>query len=97
MNELNILSPHGVGNPKPLFAQKGLIIKDIRVQGKQSNVIKLSFEEESMQGIYYTDGNEFVNQYETGMSVSIVYSPEINEYMGRRTIQASIKEIRPDT
>lgn len=97
VSELNILSPHGVGNPKPLFAQKRLVIRDIRVQGKQANVVKLSFEDESIQGIYYTDGNEFVNQYETGMSVSIVYSPEINEYMGRRTIQASIKEIRPDT
>lgn len=97
VEELNLLSPHGVGNPKPLFAQKGLVIKDIRVQGKLSNVVKLSFEEEDIQGIYFTDGNEFVNQYEIGTSVSIVYTPEINEYMGKRYIQASIKEIRPDT
>lgn len=97
VNELAILCPHGVGNPKPIFAQKNLVIKDIRVQGKSSNVVKLTFEGESITGIYFTDGEEFIKEYSEGMSVSIVYSPEINEYMGRRSVQASIKEIRPDT
>lgn len=97
VNELAILCPHGVGNPKPIFAQKNLVIKDIRVQGKSSNVVKLTFEGENITGIYFTDGEEFIKEYSEGMSVSIVYSPEINEYMGRRSVQASIKEIRPDT
>lgn len=97
VNELNLLSPYGVGNPKPIFAQKNLIIKDIRVQGKSLNVVKLTFEGEDVAGIYYTDGNEFIKEYSIGMKAAIVYSPEINEYMGRRTVQAVIKEIRPDT
>lgn len=97
IDEMSILAPHGVGNPKPLFAQKNLVIKDIRIQGKQLNVVKLLFEGESASGLYYTDGEEFLENFAVGMSVSIVYTPEINEYMGRRSIQASIKEIRPDT
>lgn len=97
VKELDMLSPYGVGNPKPLFAQKNLKIKSIRVQGKQSNVVKLSFEGESILGLLFTDGNEFIKEYSEGMNVSVIYTPEINEYMGRRSIQASIKEIRPDT
>lgn len=95
--ELNMLEPYGVGNTKPLFAQKNLIIRDIKVQGKQQNVVKLFFEGESTVGIMFTDGEAFLREYSAGMSISVVYTPEINEYMGRRSIQAAIKEVRPDT
>lgn len=97
IEELEMLSPYGVGNPKPLFAQKNLIVKNIRIQGRQSNVVKLSFEGEKVSGILFTDGDDFIKEYSEGMKVSVIYTPEINEYMGTRSIQAAIKEIRPDT
>lgn len=97
VDELELLSPYGVGNPKPIFAQKSLTVKEIRVQGKQRNVVKLYFEGEGVPGLLFTDGDEFLKEFSEGMQVSIAYTPEINEYMGNRSVQASIKEIRPDT
>lgn len=93
VEELDKLNPYGVGNPKPLFAQKSLIISSIRVMGKSRNVVKLNFVDEKTEGVYFTDGNVFEQEYHIGEKVSIIYCPEINEYCGRRNVQLSIKEI----
>lgn len=95
--ELELLSPYGVGNSKPLFAQKDLVIREIRILGKSRNAVKLIFEGESVNGMYFTDGNAFEEEYKTGDVISMVYTPEINEYMGRRNVQAMIKEICKQT
>ena len=41
VEELKRLEPFGQGNEKPLFAQKGLMIRSLRVLGKNRNVVKL--------------------------------------------------------
>ena len=42
IEELDLLEPFGQGNEKPLFAQKNLFIRSVRVLGKNRNAIKLS-------------------------------------------------------
>lgn len=39
--ELSVLEPFGVGNAKPLFAQKDVVIKSVQIFGKNRNVMKL--------------------------------------------------------
>lgn len=51
INELSMLEPHGNGNPKPVFAQKDLMITKARVVGKNRNLLLLSSVD--------SDGNEF--------------------------------------
>ena len=41
IGELEYLEPFGKGNPKPLFAEKGLQVLGGRILGKNKNVIKL--------------------------------------------------------
>ena len=42
IQELELLEPFGQGNEKPLFAQKGLHIRSVRVLGKNRNAVKFS-------------------------------------------------------
>lgn len=96
--ELDLLRPFGNGNPTPLFAQKGLKIKEVRVQGKDvHNSVKVYFEGEQAYGFRYCDADAFAQEYHAGDTVSIVYTPKINEFNGKRSIQLDIKEIKPDT
>lgn len=42
INELEELEPFGKGNSTPIFAEKGVVISDIKVLGKNQNTLKLS-------------------------------------------------------
>ena len=49
LKELELLEPFGVGNPKPVFAQKNLKFLSIRIMGKNRNMAKFSVEDENGQ------------------------------------------------
>jgi len=46
ISELKLLEPFGVGNEKPLFAEKNLKLNGARILGKNANVLKLNAENE---------------------------------------------------
>lgn len=47
VNELEKLKPFGKGNEKPCFAEKNLKVKNLKILGKEGNVIKLSLRDEN--------------------------------------------------
>lgn len=51
IRELSLLEPFGVGNPKPLFARKGISLLSGRRMGKNKNVGKYKIADEN--GVYY--------------------------------------------
>lgn len=94
IEELRTLEPFGQGNEKPQFAQKNLLIRGVRVLGKNRNVVKLSLVTEtglSMDGLLFGDGDAFLREKAGGERIDIVYYPDIHEYNGNRTLQAIIK------
>lgn len=94
VDELKRLEPFGQGNEKPQFAQKNLMIRNVRVLGKNRNLAKLSLVTEnglSMDGLLFTDGDEFLRKQAGRQTIDIVYYPDVNEYNGTRTLQAVIK------
>lgn len=42
IREFSLLAPFGTGNPKPVFADKNLSVVNMRVMGKNRNVVKFS-------------------------------------------------------
>ena len=83
VRELKLLEPFGKGNEKPLFAQKGLIPRNIRVFGKNRNVVRMQLADAAgfqMTGIFFGDGDDFVRKVQGRDSISILYYPEIDEY-----------------
>lgn len=97
VEELKSLEPFGQGNEKPQFAQKNLLIRSVRVLGKNRNVAKLSLVTEtgvSMDGLLFTDGDAFLREQAGRERIDIVYYPDVNEYNGTRTLQAVIKNYK---
>lgn len=94
VEELKCLEPFGQGNEKPQFAQKDLMIRRVRVLGKNKNLVKLSLVTESgfsMEGLLFMDGDDFLQKQAGRQKIDIVYYPDVNEYNGTRTLQAVIK------
>ena len=97
VEELKRLEPFGQGNEKPLFAQKGLMIRSLRVLGKNRNVVKLGLVTDtglSIDGLLFGDGDAFQRELAGKDRIDIVYYPDVNEYNGNRTLQAVIRNYK---
>ena len=94
VQELSLLEPFGKGNEKPLFAQKNLWISQMRVFGKNRNVVKMRLTDENgypMDGVYFGNGDEFAEEGRGKRKISILYYPDINMYQGRESLQVIIR------
>ena len=94
VEELKQLEPYGQGNEKPLFAQKNLYIRNMRVLGKTKNLVKMNLVTENglaMDGLLFVNGDQFVEEIENKKYINVIYYPDINEYNGFKTLQIVIK------
>lgn len=99
VQELSLLEPFGKGNEKPLFAQKNLWVSQMRVFGKNRNVVKMRLTDENgypMDGVYFGNGDEFAEEGRGKRKISIVYYPDINMYQGRESLQVIIRHYQFD-
>lgn len=97
VQELRDLEPFGQGNEKPLFAQKGLMIRNSRVLGKNRNVVKMNLVTDTghpVDGLLFTDGDRFLEEQAGRNLIDMTYYPDVNEYNGTRTLQAVIKNYK---
>lgn len=65
VSQLNRLEPFGMGNEKPVFAEKDIRIIRISILGKNRNVVRLKMKTgrcSLMEGIYFGDGDEFIDE-----------------------------------
>ena len=68
-------------------------IVGLRVFGEHRNVVKLSLMDRKgyrIEGIYFTDGDAFLEEKGERKKMHIVYYPRINRYNGNTTVQAVI-------
>lgn len=102
IRELETLAPFGIGNSRPLFAQKNLKIRSLTVIGKNRNVVKMKLEVPAqgsdsgavMDAVCFGEGDKIQEELSLKETVSIVYYPELNQYMGRETLQLVIQDYR---
>ena len=97
VQELKNLEPFGQGNEKPLFAQKSLVIRNVRVLGKNRNVVKMNLVTETGQpvdGLLFADGDRFLEEQAGRNMIDMIYYPDVNEYNGTRTLQAVIRNYK---
>ena len=93
-SELELLEPCGTGNPTPTFACFGLIIEEIipLSQGKHSKII-LAGEGKRMTALMFGTSPDDLS-YCHSNKVDIAFRLNINEYMGNRSEQILIRDIR---
>ena len=92
---LDQLEPTGCGNPAPLFLLESAEIQSLRRVGRDGSHLKLTLldaEGALVDGIAFSQGEAA----ETGcMRLDLLYRPFLNEFRGRRTIEARIAAINP--
>lgn len=93
VRELEKLEPYGNKNEKPKFARKGIKILSKNILGKNKNVVKMVLEDDDgtrLDGIYFCDGEAFLEELKGNNEIDIIYYPDINEYGGRESLQVII-------
>ena len=93
VSQLSLLEPFGVGNEKPVFAQKGIRVLSESRLGKEKNVGKYLITDGICQRemMYFGDLDAFSEFYKAHDSISIAYYPTINEFRNKKTIQVILK------
>jgi single-stranded-DNA-specific exonuclease len=97
--ELDKLEPYGKGNHKPLFAQKDLCVSDVRVLGKNRNLVKLKLRPADgscppTDAVIFGEGDEIEKELAGKDRLAVMYELDINEYMGSSNLQLIIKDFR---
>ncbi len=98
IRQLDVLEPFGVGNPKPVFAQKGIrVLSEMRF-GKEKNVGKYQITDGycRMEMVYFGDLDAFSAFYKSHEKISIAYYPTINEYRNEKKIQVVLNAYKAD-
>ncbi len=91
--QLRLLEPYGKANQKPVFAQKEVVCRDLRIIGRNRNAVRMTVQDQSgslMEGIYFGDAEAFVKRADAGKPLSIIYYPEINCYRGSEKLQITV-------
>ena len=94
IEELELLEPFGKGNTRPVFAVRNVRVLESRVLGKNQNMLRVKLMDEEgtvMEGLYFREEMQQVLSDLQGKDrFHFLYYPEINEYRGRRQLQARI-------
>ena len=94
VEELSLLEPFGKGNTRPVFAGRSIAFTDVRVIGKDRNVIKARAADAQgscLPAVYFGDVDDFRQKLrDGGGKLTVTYYPEINEYRGERSLQVVI-------
>lgn len=95
ISQLEILEPYGVGNSKPFFAARNMLVKMVRMVGRNHNVMHINLEDEygkQVKGVIFNATQ--AEMMEIGSTIQVVYYPSLNQYMGNVSIDMIIKEWR---
>jgi len=105
IEDLQVLEPFGKGNPSPLFAEKNISIQGVSYLGKDSSTLKLYLDlgdgKSKAEGICFGRSEDFKELLSRGNSMNsnnirldLIFSPQINEYLGNRKLQFKISDFR---
>lgn len=95
IKELEILAPHGEGNPDPVFMSRNLRLSEVRRVGKDKRHLKAKFAAENiiLDAIGFSMG-EFADRLDYNSAYDIAYQLETNEWDGFEVAQLSLVDIR---
>ncbi len=88
---METLEPFGNGNMQPVLKSEGLLVLNQRRMGADAQHVKLELEGSSGQKMYmlaFSAPEHFF--VEPGARITVWYQPTINEWNGRRSIEAKI-------
>ena len=97
--ELGGLEPFGKANPKPVFADKNISIRNIRAIGKDKQYTRMTISKDSgiaIDAVGFFSCTELETVYNKNGRISCTYYPEINEFRDKKQIQVCVTGYRID-
>jgi len=90
IEELAALEPFGNGNPQPVLRTESLTVHGVRRMGDSGQHVKLSLKDTngSIDLIAFNAPEHFF--VEPGVSIIAWYTPELNEWQGRRSVEGRL-------
>lgn len=92
------LAPFGLGNPKPTFLFKNLIVKSIKQFGKEKNHFEMTVCDEKNKTTsamsFFADENTFSKKVIIGEKIDLIATIEKSYFAGRTTLRLRISDIK---
>lgn len=97
VHELDMLAPYGEGNPPPVFHISSVSPYHIRRFGSDGQHLRMDLRQNrySFESVYFCGGRSFDNIMRAD-SISLLYSPFINNWNGAENLQMRVISVRPD-
>jgi single-stranded-DNA-specific exonuclease len=94
--DLEYLEPTGYGNRGAVFVSRDLKVTSARAVGADSRHLKLAVTDGrvTFDAIAFRQGN-WVTEKKMPSRVDLLYSFEINEYNGKKTLQLNVQDLKP--
>jgi len=95
VDALELLEPFGAGNPKPVFLLRGALIASCAdVGGGRHLKLRVKRGGRTYDAIFFA-ANAAVAGVTAGDRVDLAFTPQINEFRGRRDLQLQVCDLRP--
>ena len=94
VDELHKLEPFGLSNPSPRFIMRNLVLDDIFTLGKNKQHLKLNVYNENTYECIGFNMAHLKENFKPGDKVDILFQLDENNYMGNRTVQFLLKDMR---
>ncbi len=95
VESLSDLEPFGTGNPKPVFLLRGVcVLSCCDVGGGRHLKMKLRRDGVVLDAIFFS-ANAAACGVSAGDRLDVVFTPQINEFRGSRTVQLQVCDLRP--
>lgn len=85
------LEPFGNGNPQPVIRSNGLTVLHVRRMGTDGQHVKIEARNQNgiiLQFLAFNAPEHFF--VETGITISVWYQPDVNEWQGRRSVEGRL-------
>ncbi len=94
VKQIAALEPFGSGNPQPILRSDNLIVMHVRRMGTDGQHVKIEVRSNSgvvLQFLAFNAPDHFF--VEVGAEISVWYQPDINEWMGRRSVEGRLLHV----
>jgi single-stranded-DNA-specific exonuclease len=100
LQEIDLLEPFGEQNPTPVFMTRGAEVMMVKRVGKDMATLHLDlllpYCSRPLRCVWFQNG-EWGEKLRVGDEVDIAYTPSINEWKGRVSVQLMVKDLKPVT
>ncbi len=92
---LSSMEPFGQGNEEPVFSIGSAKILTSMQIGEEKNHLRLQIQKgESVLSCIAFRMGEYINELSPGSIIDVAFTPEINTYNGRRSVQLRVRDIK---